>query len=87
MLQNGYSFSILNTYHFKWCVLKGIKAPVIFMSWTPKTKNLTEEFSVFKTKRELEGYLATETKKYILTEAGLKIWILDLEWSYKNKEL
>lgn len=39
-----------------------------------------------KAKRILQGFLATESEKYITTESGLKLQIIDVGgWTDKNK--
>lgn len=39
-----------------------------------------------KIKKLLAGYLATEDDKYLTTEDGLKLWIIDHEWRNKDKK-
>lgn len=38
-----------------------------------------------KIKQFLKGFLATENNKYITTEDGLKLWIVDNGWGGKEK--
>lgn len=40
-----------------------------------------------KTKKQTEEYLASESSKYLLTESGFRLWITDLNWFTKNKNI
>lgn len=40
----------------------------------------------YKNKQRLEGYLATEILKYLLTENGKRLFITDMNWGLKSKD-
>lgn len=40
----------------------------------------------YKNKQRLEGYLATEILKYLLTENGKRLCITDMNWGLKSKD-